>query len=137
MTVSAKRRLDHDRRSGKGFGCGFRDEMIGNKAGFNDSIEERRVTLAENGRGVVRAKRAARHSVQIWLSLQWSAWLRLYRKISDDVAQHPRAHGLRGNLTQAAESSLKPDRSLFERNREVHRPCRPARLVSRLTFSKN
>jgi hypothetical protein len=71
------------------------------------------------------------------LSLQWSAWQRLYRKISDDVAQRPRARGLRGNLTQAAESSLKPDCSLFERNREQRRLRYPARLVSRLTFSKN
>jgi len=38
--------------------------------------------------------------------------------MSDDVVQRPQAHGLRGNLTQAAESRLKPDRSLFERNRQ-------------------
>ncbi|PZR43551.1 hypothetical protein C9419_12115 [Paraburkholderia fungorum] len=73
---------------------------MGNKAGFSYSIEERRV----NGRSVVRARRAARHSVQIWSSLQWSAWLRLYRKISDDVAQRPQARALRGNLTHAGES---------------------------------
>ncbi|AXL51556.1 hypothetical protein DSC91_004271 [Paraburkholderia caffeinilytica] len=95
--------------------------MMGNKAGFNYSIEERRVTPPMNGHGVVQAQRAARHGVQIGSSLQWSAWQRLYRKISDDVAQHPRASGLRGNLTQAAESSVKPDGSRFERNRERHR----------------
>jgi hypothetical protein len=110
---------------------------MGNKAGFNYSIEERRVTLPVNGRSVVRAKRAARHSVQIWSSLQWSAWLRLYRKISGDVAQCPQARALRGNLTQADESWLKPDCSPFERNREQHWLYRPATLRSQLTFSKN
>ncbi|MGA9912589.1 MAG: hypothetical protein WBR17_08645, partial [Paraburkholderia sp.] len=60
-----------------------------------------------------------------------------YRKMSDGVVQRPQAHGLRGNLTQAPESRLKPDRSLFERNRQWHRSQRPARLVSWLTSSKN
>jgi len=106
---------------------------MGNKAGFNYSIEERRV----NGRSVIRARRAARHSVQIWSSLQWSAWLRLYRKISDDVVQRLQARAFRGNLTHAGESWLKPDCPLFERNREPHWPSRPATLRSQLTFSKN
>jgi hypothetical protein len=38
--------------------------------------------------------------------------------LADGVAQCPRARGLRGNLTQTAESWVKPDCSRFERNRE-------------------
>jgi hypothetical protein len=40
MTAKATRRPDHGRRGVVRFGCCWWDEMIGNKAGFNDSIEE-------------------------------------------------------------------------------------------------
>ncbi|OAJ58018.1 hypothetical protein A6V36_03460 [Paraburkholderia ginsengiterrae] len=64
----------------------------------------------------IRVRRAGRHTVQLCSWRQSSAWLRLYRKIAGHAAQHPRARGLRGNLTQAAESPLTPDRVLFERD---------------------
>ncbi|MFP3567597.1 hypothetical protein [Paraburkholderia sp. SIMBA_030] len=51
-------------------------------------------------------------------------WLRLYRKIAGGVAQRLLARGLRGNLTQAAESWMKPDCALFERNPRWRRLAR-------------
>jgi hypothetical protein len=48
-----------------------------------------------------------------------------------------RARDLRGNLTQVAESRVKPDRCAFERNRRKRALRPPAGLESWLTFSKN
>ncbi|MGF6369463.1 hypothetical protein [Paraburkholderia sp. 32] len=48
-----------------------------------------------------------------------------------------RAHDLRVNLTQLAESRLKPDRCAFERNRQKRMDRSPIGLESQLTFSKN
>jgi hypothetical protein len=60
MTVNATRRFVHGWRVDERFGSGCRDEMIGNKAGFNDSIEERRVMLPLNGHDVGSGKARGR-----------------------------------------------------------------------------
>jgi hypothetical protein len=100
---------------------------LGNKAGFNDSIEERRTTRQVSIRGVTWMRHVALQSVQIGASIDGSAWLRLYRKIFCDVAQRPWAHGLRGNLTQATESWMKPECSLFERHSGRRQPVTSGR----------
>ena len=56
----------------------------------------------------------------------------------DGVAQRPWARGLRGNLTQGAESWLQPECAFFEGHSERHLPvtaglaCIPAYFLEKL-----
>jgi len=105
------------------FGCRRRDRRSGNKAGINDSIEERHAALLRNERRAFRTKRAAagvcKHAPD-----------RNGPRGSDCIAKAPStsrldrwARGLRGNMTQIAKSASRPDAPVVARYVGRHRPA--------------